>query len=84
MIKDLLTTVIIAAGVASLVLILTGCSVITKVSKANDTALQGAETILCRGASVGSIMRKYGSDPQKAAAWRTLCISSNEAKILTP
>lgn len=81
---DILAFAFILIGLMALVAILSGCTTaITKVSKANDTALQASEAVLCRGASIGSIMRKYGSDPAKAAAWRVLCVSSNEARILT-
>lgn len=38
-----------------------------------DTGLENAEFFICRGASVGAVMRRYGSDVEKAQAWRTLC-----------
>jgi hypothetical protein len=43
------------------------------ISGASDSALQDAELVMCRGITVGAWVRAYGSDPDKAAAWRKLC-----------
>lgn len=66
-----------------LILLLSGCAyapaVIDTVAKANDAALTAAELEICRGASVGSVIRRYGQDPIKARAWRDICIEANDA-----
>lgn len=51
-----------------------------------DQVLDDAEFIICRGATVGSIMRRYGSDVELARAWRTICVFSPEAveQLITP
>jgi len=70
--------------------LITGCAqfdaasqaVLIKGAQINDRALESAETIICRAASVGSIQRKYGQDAEKSKAWRTLCIQQNEFPII--
>ena len=42
--------------------------------KAMDEALIAAEFVICKGASVGSIQRRYGSSEKLSEAWRTLCL----------
>lgn len=44
-----------------------------------DEGLENAEFFICHGASVGSVMRRYGSSQNKALAWRTLCTSDPDA-----
>jgi hypothetical protein len=46
---------------------------VDKVSQANDAARDAAHLVLCRGITVGSWVRAYGTQPELAAAWRTLC-----------
>jgi hypothetical protein len=57
--------------------LLTGCSTLTNIvsagAQANDAAAQAAEVTICRGISIGAWVRNYGSDPEKAKAWRELC-----------
>ncbi len=57
--------------------LLAGCSTLTGVvdrgAEANDTLADGAEITTCRVISIGSWTRKYGSNPERAAAWRVLC-----------
>lgn len=64
-----------------LVITLTGCqtAVVNSVSTAADNTLESAEIVICRAATVGSVIRRYGQDSAKAAAWRELCIEKNEA-----
>ena len=56
---------------------LTGCagfqSLLQTGAQANDAAALAAETTLCRGISVGAWVRAYGSDPERAKAWRVIC-----------
>lgn len=47
-----------------------------KAAQAQDEALEAAEWWMCRGASVGSINRRYGSSREHMAAWAVLCASS--------
>jgi len=57
--------------------LLAGCSTLTNLvsagAQANDAAAQAAEVTICRGISIGAWVRNYGSDPEKAKAWRELC-----------
>ena len=57
--------------------LLVGCSTLTNLvsagAQANDAAAQAAEVTICRGISIGAWVRNYGSDPEKAKAWRELC-----------
>lgn len=66
---------------------LAGCvtaPVVKKIGQVNDDTLTAAETIICQGASVGSVIRKYGQDEAKAKAWRELCLDTNEGHIVQP
>lgn len=62
---------------------LTGCGTLTNLvqagATANDAMAEGAEVTQCRGISIGSWVRKYGYDPERAAAWRVLCRDQLEA-----
>jgi uncharacterized lipoprotein YajG len=57
--------------------LLAGCATLTNIvsagAQANDAAAQAAEVTICRGISIGAWVRAYGSDPEKAKAWRELC-----------
>lgn len=68
-----------------LALALTGCGltpqgnavrqgVATYGAQAMDEGLLNAEWFVCKAASVGSVQRRYGSSPEKAAAWKALCL----------
>lgn len=63
-------------------LIISGCSTISKLidtaGNANDKALVSAETVVCRAASIGSILRRYDTE-EKARAWKQLCTQSNDS-----
>ncbi len=48
---------------------------------AEDQLIDTAEWSICNAASVGSVRRKYGSDEEKAAAWRVIC-RSGDAQII--
>lgn len=56
---------------------LAGCasfqSLIAGGAQINDAAALAAETTICRGISIGAWVRAYGSDPEKAKAWKALC-----------
>ena len=59
------------------ILLLAGCSTIGSAGAGlNDEALATSEFVLCKGVSVGSWLRAYGSSADKAQAWRTLCGST--------
>jgi len=57
--------------------LLAGCSSLTGLvnrgAELNDAAVTTAETTLCRGISIGAWMRAYGSDANRAKAWKVLC-----------
>ena len=44
-----------------------------------DLALEQAEFVICRAASVGSVMRRYGSNTQTAQAYLQLCFARPDA-----
>lgn len=58
-------------------LLLSGCSgvpmYVDRASGAYDESLSAAELWVCRGASIGSVVRAYGQDDATWAAWRQLC-----------
>lgn len=43
-------------------------------AQAYDEGLENAEFYICRAASVGSIVRRYGQDAKLFHAWRALCV----------
>lgn len=72
-----LTTIVLLTGCGSLQEV--GENALVKGARINDSALVASEAVICRGASVGAILRKYGQDKTKARAWRDLCVESNPA-----
>ena len=44
-----------------------------------DAALENAEWVICNAATIGSVMRRYGQDPDLSAAYSTLCVPSRAA-----
>jgi len=71
-----------AAGIAAGVMV-AGCSsvAIDRVADASDAARVAAETVICRGITVGAWMRAYGDSPSRAQAWRDLC---RDGAVSTP
>jgi hypothetical protein len=67
------------------VVLLSGCAElqpqITRAQNVADDVRESAEFTLCKGITVGAWVRAYGTIPEKAEAWRTLC---NESAIETP
>ena len=67
-----------------IVLLLAGCAatpIADQLAGPADGLRDSAEVALCRAITVGSWMRAYGNDPEKAQAWRTLC---SQAATQTP
>ena len=50
-------------------------------AKAADEALISNKWFLCNAITVGAWMRQFGSDVNKAEAWKTLC---QESSMTTP
>lgn len=77
MLKILITIILVS---------LSGCSAIQtavgKASSLNDEALKSSEFTICRGASVGSVLRRYNTK-ELADAWVRLCINNTENPIVT-
>jgi len=69
----IILTIVLLAGCTSLT------SLFTKGAAINDDALIAAEAVICKGASIGSIMRRYGVSEAKAKAWKDLCSNQNVA-----
>ncbi len=58
-----------------------GCSLAdigTNGAEYNDTAVDTAKFTLCWGASIGSIRREFGSDPE---VWKLLCAQDDDLEI---
>ncbi len=66
-----------------LTLFIASCSTMSalfsKGAELNDDALTAAEAVICKAASIGSIMRRYGISEEKALAWKELCSDHNNA-----
>ena len=50
-------------------------------AQAMDEGLVNAEFFVCRAASVGSVVRRYGKSAETAEAWKTLCLSSADVDL---
>ncbi len=61
--------------------VLSGCANDIKARGAEvyDRALEESEFVICRAASVGSVMRRYGGSVELAQAWKTICVSNPDA-----
>ena len=66
------------------ILLLSGCSSIAglwqKGASANDSALEAARAVVCEGASVGSVKRRYGSTAAQAKEYNDFC--GNDGKVI--
>ena len=74
--------------VVGLLLLLSACSAVntiaTKGAEISDTALTNAEWMMCKGASVGSVKRRYGVTLERANLYREFCDGSGEANVIAP
>lgn len=70
---------------ALVVAALSGCSstatFVDKASDYSDHSIAAAEFFICRGATVGSVMRNYGNSKEGMEAWRMLCLRELDAPI---
>jgi hypothetical protein len=82
-----------ASSVIVFALILAGCGVTPYGDEARrivsesgarvaDTTLENVEWYLCNAAPIGSLRRKYGSDPQLASAYRALCVKPGDEDVI--
>jgi hypothetical protein len=60
-------------------LLLTGCAgtldyAATRGADVSDAALEASEWTVCRAATVGAVLRRYGTSPERMEAWRRLCL----------
>ena len=59
-------------------LLLTGCASLDyaadRGADVSDGALEASEWGLCRAPTMGAWLRRYGADPDRAAAWAALCL----------
>lgn len=66
--------------------ILSACSTLNtltgRAAGLNDEALKSSEFTICKGASVGSVLRRYNTK-ELAEAWVKLCLDSNTAPVVT-
>lgn len=72
--------VILCAITASLLI---GCETLSGLvdrgAKVNDASIVASETVICKAASIGSILRHYNTK-DKAEAWRKLCAQESESQ----
>ncbi len=47
-----------------------------------DRALENGEWYMCKAASVGSVIRRYGVSTAKADAWRAICRTDPQTKVI--
>ncbi len=52
--------------------------------KAMREGLVNTEWFLCRAASVGAVIDRYGRSEETATAWRAICRDNPEAVIVKP
>lgn len=66
-----------------LIVLLSGCStqLINRGAEANDSAVNASFFTLCRGASIGSILRKFDTE-EKAETWMSLCMPGSKFTIV--
>ena len=77
--------------VAAMVLV-SGCAsmdiakkaVAIKAAEISDTALSDAVWWTCKGASVGSVQRKYGLTRDRADMYKEFCFGQSDANIVGP
>jgi hypothetical protein len=59
-------------------LLLTGCASLDlaadRAADVSDRALEVNEWGLCQLPTMGAWLRRYGADPERAAAWAALCL----------
>ena len=76
----------------SALVVLAGCANVERAARfaadegaeAADAALSGAEFVICRAATVGSVTRRYWSDAELREAWSALCLREATAPSSTP
>ena len=82
-------------GPCCVLLALSGCGItregnilraaaVQRGATAADEALANAEWLLCRAATVGSVVRRYGASTVKADAWRAICRTDPVADVVGP
>ena len=74
--------------IALLAASLTGCANLGDLAQegadAADRAAASAEFVMCRGTSVGAVMRAYAVTPERWDAWLTLCGYNAPAPVQPP
>lgn len=80
--------VLIGLVVGCFLLVVTGCSTFRTIEETGsgvaDGALESAEAVMCRAATVGSVVRRYGQSQAQADAWREICLGDGKAKVIGP
>ena len=65
-----------------LLVLLSGCSTLDKLSgygaEANDEALRSSKFMICKGASIGAVMREFNTK-EKAEGWVKICLGEKDA-----
>lgn len=71
--------VLISACITSLML--SGCSMLGKIAEmgaeTNDEAVRSSKFVICKGASIGAILREFDTK-EEAAGWIQLCLGEDK------
>lgn len=59
-------------------------AVVAKATEWSDDALNDAIWWTCKGASVGSVQRKYGMSVDRASMYKVFCFGQGDANIVGP
>jgi hypothetical protein len=66
------------APAAAAALLLSGCVTTAQIAdrgaEVSDAALEASEWTVCRASTVGAVLRRYGTSPERMEAWRLLCL----------
>lgn len=69
----------------AIVVMLSGCSTLEKLANSgadiNDEAIRNSKFMICKGASIGSIMREFNTK-EKAEGWVKICLGENDTPPL--
>lgn len=76
---------LVAIAIAGVLSSVAACSTIQKIADygadANDELVKDSKFVLCKGASIGAILREFDTR-DKAEGWLKICLDANDAPPL--